>query len=96
MGWSLLAAERKALRTGTGSDARVVASASCCRCRQPIADWRERLLPIRSGELVGTKSGDLGLRVRHAAGCAHCGDERAEIQVEASGVFSRRMLRDEE
>jgi hypothetical protein len=90
MGSSLHARAGNASRSGAGPDAGVVASASCCGCGKPIADWRERLLPIRSGELVGTVSGDLAVRVEHEAACPHCGDERAEIRVEAMGGNAKR------
>jgi ribosomal protein S14 len=96
MGSTLPASAAKALVSGPGRDARMVASASCCSCGRPIADWRERLLPIRSGELVGTESGDLAVRVEHKAGCMHCGEERAEIRVEETARYAMRGQFEEE
>jgi hypothetical protein len=96
VGSTLQANAASATASGPGRDARIVASASCCSCGRPIVDWRERLLPIRSGQLVGTETGDLAVQVEHKAGCMHCGEERAEIRVEETGRHAMRGQFEEE
>jgi hypothetical protein len=53
----------------------------CCGCKVPIQDWRERLLPVASGELVASERGELAVRVENPARCPYCGERRAEIRV---------------
>jgi hypothetical protein len=58
----------------------------CCSCGTPVPGWRERLVPIVSGELVVTERGELALRVPFPNLCDRCGGDCAEIRVEATDL----------
>jgi hypothetical protein len=65
------------------ADDPVEAAAICLDCGADIADWRERLLPIRAGSLAVTERGDLALHIERKTVCDECGGGRAEVRVQA-------------
>jgi hypothetical protein len=81
-GWPL----RRAAPRQTGKDDPVEAFAVCLDCGADIADWRERLLPIRAGSLAVTEDGELALHVECEGICDQCGGGRAEVRVEGRHV----------
>ena len=61
----------------------------CLDCGADVADWRERLLPVRAGSLAVTERGELALHVERDGVCDECGGERVEIRVEGRGLPGR-------
>jgi hypothetical protein len=69
-----------------GADDPVEAFALCLDCGADIANWRERLLPIRAGSFTLTARGELALHVEREGICDECEGGRAEVRVEARRV----------
>ena len=80
---------RRAAPRELPADDPVEAFAICLDCGADVADWRERLLPIRAGSFTVTARGELALHVEREGICDECGGERAEIRVEGRGLPGR-------